>query len=361
MSKEERIQIEEKKEEEKKEIIIIQYEPYTSWLCCTTYKDRSKFKTILQHLELSEVEKQIIESRYIAILENFQKRVRNHSIIYFMGHFMITVGSLFVPALLSIQNSDKSFTFQGDDFNVKIYWTTFIMSLLVTIWNGILTLFKIDKKYYFLNTALEKLRSEGWQFFGLTGRYSGHLTGGVKPTHKNQFMYFIHYIEKIKMKQVEEEYYKMDEKSSQAPTHTNQMNQNSNSNSSSSIPLSSNQDLYPPSPDKPIFSLVQSIPEPVKDAVNSLIVHSHKNNDSNITTTSTIPNHELIDMSLPTMSKETTNEIIIPIIEEKHSIDSSSTKKVNQPEVLSFKQLLHKSNEKIYSKKDVKENKDMNN
>ena len=36
-------------------------------------------------------------------------------------------------------------------------------------------LVKIDKKYYFLNTTLERLRSEGWQYFSLTGRYSGHL------------------------------------------------------------------------------------------------------------------------------------------------------------------------------------------
>ncbi|MGA1048856.1 MAG: hypothetical protein ACO3UU_12680, partial [Minisyncoccia bacterium] len=113
---------------------IIKYEPYTSWCCCTTYKDRSKFQNILQHLELSDVQKQIIESRYLTILENLQKRARNHSIVFFMGHFIITVGSLLVPALLSIQNSDKEFTFSGSDFNIQIYWTTFIISLLVTMW-----------------------------------------------------------------------------------------------------------------------------------------------------------------------------------------------------------------------------------
>ena len=26
---------------------IIKYEPYTSWCCCTTYKDRSKFQNIV--------------------------------------------------------------------------------------------------------------------------------------------------------------------------------------------------------------------------------------------------------------------------------------------------------------------------
>ena len=177
---------------------LTHYEPERSWLCCTSYKDRSYFQNVMEHLELSFAQKQIIQSRYLHILENFQKRTRNHSIIYFIGHFIVTVGSLFVPALLSIQNSGSNYTFNITNFTVQIYWATFIISLMVTVWNGILALFKIDKKYYFLNTTLERLRSEGWQYFGLTGRYSGHLIGNQIPTHQNQFVFFIHYIEKIK-------------------------------------------------------------------------------------------------------------------------------------------------------------------
>jgi len=234
------------------------HEPETSWLCCTTYKDRSYFKNVMEHIDLSIAQKQIIYSRYLHILENFQKRTRNHSIIYFIGHFIVTVGSLFVPALLSIQNSGSNYTFNITNFTVQIYWATFIISLMVTVWNGILALFKIDKKYYFLNTTLERLRSEGWQYFGLTGRYSGHLIGNQIPTHQNQFVFFIHYIEKIKMKQVEEEYYKSDEKTAQVPPGNHISTQGS--------PL----ELYARSPERPILSMGQ-IPEPVTNAVNSII------------------------------------------------------------------------------------------
>lgn len=230
-----------------------------SWICLTKYKDRNRFQEILEDLQISEVQKEIIRLRYLSILENFQRRSRNYSYIFFGGHFIVTVGSLFVPALLSIQNSDKSFTFTGDSFNVYIYWTTFVISLLVTIFNGIITLFKVDKKYYFLNTTLERLRTEGWQYFSLTGRYSGHLINHNTPTHENQFIYFTHYIEKIKMKQVEEEYYKAEERSAQVPScnHTHNLN--------------NNQELYPPSPDQPLDTMTTNIPDPVKEAVNSLI------------------------------------------------------------------------------------------
>jgi len=260
------------------------YIPHKGWMCCTRYKDRHNFQLILNELDLSEVQKQIIRTRYLSILENFQRRSRNYSYIFFGGHFIVTVGSLFVPALLSIQNSDKNFTFTGHNFSAQIYWTTFVISLLVTIFNGILTLFKVDKKYYFLNTTLERLRSEGWQYFSLTGRYSGHLIDHNTPTHNNQFVYFSHYIEKIKMKQVEEEYYKADEKTSLTP--------NSTHNTITSGGQS--HDLYPPSPDQPLNTMNANIPEPVQQAVKSLI-KSH----------STIPNQ------MKDKDKEA-NVIIIP-------------------------------------------------
>lgn len=253
-----------------KETAVVQREidtppPYRhrrTLFCCTIYKDRSNFQNILLDLDLSKVQKEIIKTRYLSIVENYQRRSRNYSYIFFSGHFIITVGSLFVPALLSIQNSDKSFLFTGDSFAAQVYWATFVISLLVTIFNGILTLFKVDKKYYFLNTVLEKLRSEGWQYFSLTGRYDGRLLKNEKPNHRNQFVHFTHYVEKIKMKQVEEEYYKAEEKIGQVQGGNGQSNGQNGSG----------QELFPPSIDQPLTNMVGAEPEPVKQAVNSIIL-----------------------------------------------------------------------------------------
>ena len=236
--------------------------------CCYPSKDRRSYDYIVNDLNLSDIQKQIIRERYIGILENFQKRARKHSYVFFTGHFMITVGSLFVPALLSIQNVNTTVSINGSSFSTNVYWATFIISLLVTMCNGLLTLFKVDKKYYFLHTTLERLRSEGWQYAGLTGRYSGHLIGNAVPTHQNQFVFFTHYIEKIKMKQVEEEYYKTNESNAQASqsTHTAHTSQSSNGTQQAT------NELYPPSPDQPIHLLSAQVPEPVQEAVNSLIL-----------------------------------------------------------------------------------------
>jgi len=279
------------------------YKPYISFWCCIKFVDRSHFENLLQNVELTPIQKQIIQTRYIDILENFQRRAHNYSVVFFTGHAIITVGSLFVPALLSIQNSDKSFTFTGTNFTVQIYWATFVISILVTVFNGVLTLFKVDKKYYFLNTTLERLRSEGWQYFGLTGRYSGHLINHNIPTHENQFVYFTHYIEKIKMKQVEEEYYKAEEKAAQTPT----------GNAQPIMTQGNNQELYPPSPDQPLQNMTNNEPEPVKAAVKSLI-KSHKT----IEVKQANQTNQIDDKSQNVIIIPTENRAIAPPLDSKH-------------------------------------------
>jgi Protein of unknown function (DUF4231) len=222
--------------------------------------DREDYDNAMTAVGLSDMYKTLFMFRFVRIVENFKNRARFYSRMFTWGHFLVTVGSLFVPALLSIQNSNSNITMGNSNFSGQIYWSTFTISLLVTICNGILNLFKIDKKYYFLHTTLERLRSEGWQYLGLTGRYSGHLTPGIIPTHENQFIYFLNQVEKIKMRQVEEEYYKMDEKNSQEQQQRQGPNQNSTAI-----------DLYPKSPQRPVNLVQEEIPNEVSEAVNTII------------------------------------------------------------------------------------------
>ena len=74
-----------------------------------------------------------------------------------------------------------------------------------------MTLMKIDKKYYTLHTTLHQIVSEGWLYIELSGKYSGFKTPSDIPTHANQFVFFCQTLEKIRMKQVSDEYYKLNE------------------------------------------------------------------------------------------------------------------------------------------------------
>lgn len=172
----------------------------------------SNFTLALEKTKLDDLRKILFQLRFIEVLKTFERRAVRLAWFFHILRILISVGSLIVPALLSIQYSDTSASTSIQDpqsFAYEIYWATWVISLLVTTSNGIVSVFKIDKKYYFVHTTMEQLRSEGWQYLELSGRYSGFHTPGVVPTHENQFVYFCHAVEKIKMHQVEEEYFKL--------------------------------------------------------------------------------------------------------------------------------------------------------
>lgn len=212
---------------------------------CKRKRYGPKIDEIINHTtELNEYQKNLLKRRYLAVLHDFKVRCSYYSWIFHTSRIIVTVGSLLVPAILSIQYSDST-VIDTKNVQTQMYWLTWGVSLLVTISNGILTLFKIDKKYYFLHTTFEQLQTEGWQYLELTGRYSGILNKKKRtPTHANQFLYFCHAIEKIKMKQVEEEYFKLSEPSSFAKLAANSQN----TPPSNQQPPDTNNHLRPPHP-----------------------------------------------------------------------------------------------------------------
>jgi len=178
------------------------------------------FNILVATSELSEYRKELLKFRYLKILRDFQNRCRWYSWIFHNCRIIVSIGSLLVPALMSIQYSKDSLFSSILSFEIPIYWTTWGISLMVTIANGIYTLFKIDKRYYFLHSVYEKLQSEGYQYLSLTGKYSGRLNRTKRaPNHENQFIYFCHNIEKIKLSQVYEEFFKLSETSVSPQQH----------------------------------------------------------------------------------------------------------------------------------------------
>ena len=90
-------------------------------------------------LDIEPYKKSVLQERYLNVLQNFQMRATRLSFIFYSARIIITVGSILVPAFLSIQNSS---------YQMQIYWTTWVLSIFVTICNGLITLFKIDKNSY---------------------------------------------------------------------------------------------------------------------------------------------------------------------------------------------------------------------
>jgi len=154
---------------------------------------------------LTPVQIRILELRYLNLLNIYEKRIRYIDFFHHFTRSFISLGSVAVPALLSIQSPTSP-------SSVGLYWATWILSLSVTCLHNFVTIFRFEKKYFGLHATYEKLQSEGWYYLQLSGRYSG-INGfphnpphRIKPTHQNQFSLFVHTIEKIQNKQISDEY-----------------------------------------------------------------------------------------------------------------------------------------------------------
>ena len=161
------------------------------------YKDQ--VLDIINSLHLnSETDKYILKSRFLYEVLNYDMR-RNHTKKYYnIFRFAVTVGSILLPALLSIGQMDPAKL--PKNFDQISYWSTWSISLTVTVCNGFLQLFSLDKNYFEFAITSEQLKTEGWQFFQLSGKYDDY------EDHKEAYRPFCKSIENIKRKQVEKEF-----------------------------------------------------------------------------------------------------------------------------------------------------------
>lgn len=151
--------------------------------------------------DLSPYQRAALKERYQFMMRDYRYRTLTYAILFYVLRITMTVGSLTVPALISI----KTYTTTTSDVDSAVYWFTWALSLAVTTANGLMTLFKLDKRYFMIHATAERIRSETWQYISLSGRYSGHY-GGLRPTHKNQYIYYFTKLERIRMKHVSDEF-----------------------------------------------------------------------------------------------------------------------------------------------------------
>jgi hypothetical protein len=147
---------------------------------------------------LTPLQRAAAAARYRFLMNEYRCRGALYAFMFYLLRITMTVGSLSVPALLSFKT-------QQDQIET-LYWLTWSISLAVTAANGLLTLFKVEKRYYLIRAVAERIRTETWQFLNLSGRYSGHYGGGFRPTHTNQYIYYSSRIEKVRMRHIDDEY-----------------------------------------------------------------------------------------------------------------------------------------------------------
>ena len=184
---------------------------------------------LIDLLELNDFQKEILKHRYFYQVKLYDKKAKSAKIFYLFLSFIITIGSIILPALLSIQQSDFSDNEKTNkEYRLKIYWASWSISLLITVSNGIIQLLSLNKQYLSFNTTREKLIAEGWHYLELSGDYEDE-------THNSSFNEFCEEIESIKKNQVDKELLFVNFKSlyNKKKKELNNSNQNNKKESSS--------------------------------------------------------------------------------------------------------------------------------
>ena len=150
---------------------------------------------IVDELDLEKAyDKSIIKFRFLNEI-SFYEQKRDHTKKYYNAfRFIVTTGSILLPAILSMGQMDP--TKLPANFDMISYWASWMISLMVTASNGFLQLFSLDKNYFSYSMVVEQLKTEGWQFFGLSGKYEDY------DSHQEAYKVFSKSIESIKRKQM---------------------------------------------------------------------------------------------------------------------------------------------------------------
>ena len=154
-------------------------------------KEIKHIQSLCQIIRLPDIEKRILEHRYIPMVQSYEKHYRSYCVVFKLFHCIVQTGSLIVPALLTIEQY-----YNQCDQTSAIFWATWGISLMVGLVANYLKLFKIDKKHYTLKNTYYNLLAEGWNFISLVDRY-----GPKKPLddngHYSKFPLFCQEIDKM--------------------------------------------------------------------------------------------------------------------------------------------------------------------
>jgi hypothetical protein len=164
-----------------------------------SYKLKKNLKNIIEDLQLDDYQKKLLEKRYLKEVIHYHYKSKLAEFFYIFFSIFVTIATIILPALLSIQEIEYSEDETIDrDFKKKIYWTTWVVSLLITISNGLVQFLNLHQQFVSYSQTKEKLLAQGWHYFELSGSYKN-------KSHQDNFIDFCENVEKIKKSQVNKE------------------------------------------------------------------------------------------------------------------------------------------------------------
>ena len=159
--------------------------------CCED--DYQYIEEIISSLDLNEKYKLFLRNRYLREIQKYEKNANRNLQLSNSLRFGIGFGTVLTPIVLSLQS-------MFNEYGNLIYWIVLGLSTITGILNMTIELFKFRDNFIINKLALETMRSEGWEFFQLTGDYKSF------NTNRDAYEKFAGEIEKIKKKTIKKSF-----------------------------------------------------------------------------------------------------------------------------------------------------------
>lgn len=151
---------------------------------------KQSLEKLIETLELSDLQKQFLRSRWLEQVSWLGGRARNARNWYYRLRLTAIIGGIIVPILVGLNISDRNVA-------SSVRWFTVGLSGVVAISSAVEEFFHYGDRWRHYRHTAESLKTQGWQFSQLSGLYSGYRS------HQEAFSNFATQIEDILQRDVE--------------------------------------------------------------------------------------------------------------------------------------------------------------
>lgn len=159
------------------------------------YRDHLKqeFNTLFENLSLQPQQTHYLKSRWLDQVLWMEGRASRARDMHYRLRLTTIIGGVIIPALVSLNftSNDQA------QFKHAIAASTFLLSQAVAICAATEQFFNYGDRWRHYRRSVESLKTQGWQFFELTGPYEN------SKTHEQAFSIFANQVEQILQYDVE--------------------------------------------------------------------------------------------------------------------------------------------------------------
>jgi len=152
---------------------------------------KQSLEKLIETLELSDLQKQFLRSRWLEQVSWMGGRARNARDWYYRLRLTAIIGGIIVPILVGLNTSDNK------NFASYVRWGTVGLGAVVAISSAVEEFFHYGDRWRHYRHTTESLKTQGWQFSQLSGLYSGY------KSHQEAFSNFAAQIEDILQRDVD--------------------------------------------------------------------------------------------------------------------------------------------------------------